>query len=237
MEKIITYETLRSFAYVNDNVVKKPIKGIVLQFTGLGNQQRYANETLEGEYYGAEGLLYVIPYNNPWCWMNRQAVDFVDEIIDVLVDKYDLADVKVASTGGSMGGQGALTYTAYAKRTPVICVTNCPVCDVMFHFTERDDLPRTLYSAVYGIEGTLEDGLKSLSPLHLADKMPKIPYYIFHCENDNAVNLEKHSEKFVSEMIAKGHEITLTRVPGRGHCDLTLEAKRAYAKCILDAFK
>lgn len=238
MEKIMTAENLNSFAYVNEKVCKKPVRGIVLQFTGLGNTKRYPTDTLEGEFYGNEGLLYVIPYHNPWCWMNRQAVDYVDEIIDVLVAKYDLGDdVKVVSTGGSMGGQGALTYTAYAKRTPVACITNCPVCDVVFHYTERDDLPRTLYSAVYGIDGTLDDGLKSLSPLHLVDRMPKVPYRIFHCEKDTAVNIHSHSEKFVEAMTAAGHDITLTRVPDRGHCDLNLEAKKKFSECILEAVK
>ena len=57
-------------------------------------------------------------------------------------------NIPVVSTGGSMGGQSALVYCAYSKRTPVACVANCPVCDTVFHFTERPDLPRTLYSAV-----------------------------------------------------------------------------------------
>ena len=238
MEKIMTYDNLKSFAYVNDTVCEKPVKGIVLHFSGLGNQKRYPTDSIEGEFYGQHGLLYVVPHHNPWCWMNRQAVDYVDEIIDVLVQKYELGDdVKIISTGGSMGGQGALTYTAYAKRTPSACITNCPVCDVVFHYTERDDLPRTLYSAVYGIEGTLEDGLKSLSPLHLVDKMPKIPYRIFHCEKDNAVNIHSHSEKFVEAMCAAGHDIEMYRVPDRGHCDLTLDAKKQYADAIVAAVK
>ena len=45
MEKIITYENLRSFAYVNDNVCEHPIKGIVLNFFGLGGDEMYSDET------------------------------------------------------------------------------------------------------------------------------------------------------------------------------------------------
>ena len=48
MEKIITYETLRSFAYVNDNVCTRPIKGIVLNFFGLGGDEMYSEETVDG---------------------------------------------------------------------------------------------------------------------------------------------------------------------------------------------
>ena len=67
--------------------------------------------------------------------------------------------------------------------------------------------------------------------------MPKVPYRIFHCEKDNAVNIHSHSEKFVEAMNALGHDITFTKVPERGHCDLTLDAKKKYADCILDAVK
>ena len=238
MEKIITFDTLKSFAYVNDEICAKPIKGIVLQFFGLGSTKRFPTDTVEGEYYGEKGILYVFPYNNPWCWMNKQAVDFTDEIIDVLIEKYNLGeDIPIVSTGGSMGGQSALVYTAYAKRTPVACVTNCPVCDIVFHYTERDDLPRTLYSAVYGIDGTLEDGLKSISPLHLVERMPKVTYNLIHCEEDKAVNIHSHSEKFVEAMRLAGHNVTFDRVPGRGHCDLTLPMKKLYAEYIVKAIE
>ncbi len=238
MERIMTYENLKSFAYVNDSVCEKPIRGIVIQFFGLGSQTRYPTDTVEGEFYGEKGMLYVYPYNNPWCWMNRQAVDFTDEIIDVLIDKYNLdKNIPIVSTGGSMGGQGALVYMAYTKHNTVACVANCPVCDVVYHYTERDDLPRTLYSAVYGMEGSLKDGLESISPLHLADKMPAAKYHIFHCTADNAVNIDSHSEKFVASMRALGHSITFDKVQGRGHCALTLKMKKLYAEYIVNAIE
>lgn len=44
--------------------------------------------------------------------MNHQTVRFVDEIIDVLFDTYHLPEgTAIVSSGGSMGGQCALTYT------------------------------------------------------------------------------------------------------------------------------
>ncbi len=36
MEKIMNYENLRSFSYVNDTICKKPIKGIVIYFFWFG---------------------------------------------------------------------------------------------------------------------------------------------------------------------------------------------------------
>lgn len=41
MEKIITYDNIRRFAYSNDKIVKGEIRGIVLEFFGLGGTKMY----------------------------------------------------------------------------------------------------------------------------------------------------------------------------------------------------
>ncbi len=129
MNRVMTRENLISFAYVNNNVCAKPIRGIVLSFLGLNSTSMYAADTMEGEFNGEKGILYVVPYYNPWAWMNRQAVAYTDEILDVLFEAYDLDEkILIVSTGGSMGGQAALVYPVYAKRAPAAVVANCPVC-------------------------------------------------------------------------------------------------------------
>lgn len=229
MEKLITMETLRSFCYVNDAVCTRPIRGIVIQFVGLGTDHMQEEDCSDGIRYGKDGYLYVIPYVNPWSWMNRQTIDYVDELTDVLIQGFSLPDdIPLAYCGGSMGGMAALTYTRYAKRTPRACVVNCPVCDLPYHYTERPDLPRTLYSA-YGLEdGTLEEVLRRYSPLHLAPEMPRIHYAVFHCEQDEAVNKQRHGDAFVSAMQACGQDVDYVSVPDRGHCNLTPEAWSQY---------
>lgn len=235
MNKIITYETIRSFAYVNDKVCKKPIKGIVINFCGLNNKDMFDEDTNDGVYYGNEGVLFVSPYNNPWSWMNAQAVAYTDEIIDVLFERFDLPEsTPVVSMGQSMGGLASLVYCRYSKRTPVGCIANCPVCDLVYHFTERPDLPRTIYSAFWNEEGELNDILKRYSPLHLAPEMPRIKYFLFHCDKDRSVNLELHSEKFVSAMRECGHDIEMQIIPDRGHCKLTYEAQDKKLRLALD---
>lgn len=222
MEKIINYLNIDKFAYVNDKIIKKPIKGIVVSFFSLNSKEMFDTDTLEGEYYAEKGILFVMPYNNPWAWMNRQAVSFTDEILDVLIKEHNISDsIPICTCGGSMGGQSALVYTAYAKRTPVLCVANCPVCDVLYHYSERKDLPRTLYSALFNEKVSFEEALKSISAFYLAEKMPKISYRIFHCDADMSVNIKVHSERFVEKMKELGHDITLDVVPDRGHGKLT----------------
>jgi len=151
MEKIMTWENLGSFAYTNHEVINGDIRGIVVSFVGLGGAITwFGSQNLDGIEWGKKGILDVHPYNNPWNWMNRQAIDWTDEVLDVLFDHFNLPEATpIISTGGSMGGQCALVYTRYAKRTPKACFANCPVCDMPFHFTERPDLPRTIYSAYY----------------------------------------------------------------------------------------
>lgn len=235
MNKIINYETIRSFAYVNDNVCKKPIRGVVVNFCGLNNKDMFDEDTNEGVYYGEEGVLYVHPYNNPWSWMNAQAVAYTDEIIDVIFEKYALPEsTPVISMGNSMGGLASLVYTRYAKRTPIACISNCPVCDLVYHFTERPDLPRTIYSAFWNEEGELNDILKKYSPVHLAPEMPDAKYYIFHCDKDKSVNLASHSQKFVAAMNEFGKGVELEVIPDRGHCKLTFAANDKRLRLALD---
>lgn len=235
MERIITKENLRSFAYCNNEICKRPVRGVVVYFYGLGGQFLFDEDTDEGRLYAEKGILYLVPYQNPWAWMNRQTVALTDELLDVLFSALHLPETTpVVSTGKSMGGLSALVYTAYAKRTPAACITNCPVCDLPFHFTERPDLPRTLYSAFCTYEGTLEDALRSASPLHLTHKLPDIPYVIFHCEEDRAVNKQIHSDRFV-EQLRQNHRVDYYPVPGRGHCDLTEEMWERYHTCAIEA--
>ena len=230
---VIRYDNLRSFCYSNDRLIEGEIKGITIDFFGLGGSAMPGDDYPDGLYYAGKGLIHIIPYTDPWNWMNPKAVTMTDEIIDVLFEQYALpADTPIVSTGGSMGGLCAIVYCRYAKRTPAACVANCPVCDLPYHFTERPDLPRTLYAAYYTPGGDLLASLKGSSPLHIAADLPDIPYTVFHCTADEAVNIDAHSEKFVAAMRAAGKKIGFHKVPDRGHCALTPEAWELYRQCI-----
>ena len=233
MDRIITYQGLKYYAYSNDKLIKGDIKGICIDFFGLGCQAMYHEDTKVGIMMAEHNILFVVPYSNPWGWMNRQEIDLTDEILDVLFEHYNLReDIPIASTGGSMGGLCALVYTYYAKRTPTCCVANCPVCNLVHHFSERDDLPRTIYSAFANEEGYLFDVLARYSPMHLAVEMPKIKYAIFHCDEDKAVDIYAHSEQLAA--IMWDYDLTYHVIKNRGHCDLGEEGYDLYYKTIID---
>lgn len=240
MKRVITYENLRSFAYSNDHLFAGPVRGIVVSFMGLNNRSMFTDEDApaRAQLLAKENIIFVIPYLDPWNWMNSQALHTVEDILLSLREHYGLPEnVPVVSSGNSMGGLCALLYTLHASRAPIACVTNCPVCDLAGHYYERPDLPRTLYAAYGQWEAdTLEEALKANSPLHQAEHMPDADYVIFHCGADSKVNIHAHSEQFVEKM-KDGHCIRLHVVPERDHCDLGEEAENQYNQALIDAVK
>ncbi len=189
------------------------------------------------EHCAEHGIVYLIPYHNPWAWMNDLTVDFTDRIIDVIIQHYGLSNIiPIVSSGGSMGGQQALVFCAYSAHNIVGCVVNCPVCDVPFHYTERKDLPSTFYSALAHYNMLFEDALKSISPYHLCKegKLPRIPYCFFHCDNDQAVNIDNHSVKTVEYLKQQGYDIEYHVVHGKGHCELDKDAQMLYDAQLTD---
>jgi len=220
VENIITAENMHQFAYTNENECPGPYKAIVLDFHGLGFSRMVSETPSFAQACTEHAVLYVFPYYGPWSWMNDVAVKFTDSIIDAAFEKYQLAqDTPIISTGGSMGGLSALTYTRYAKRTPAACAVNRPVCDLPYHFTERVDLPRTIYHAFAHYDCGLEEAMESASPMHQVDHMPDIPYYIVHGDADKSVNMQRHPDRFVAKMREKNYTITYEQVPGMGHPD------------------
>ncbi len=237
MNKIITYDNLRKFAYSNDKLIKGEIKGIVLNFSGCSIYAMYNEDTPLGKFYASHGVIFIIPYYNPWAWMNKPAVKFVDEIVDVIFEHYNLNDTPIASTGGSMGGQGAIVYMARAKRTPEICIANCPVCDLNWHTKNKLNIPRTVYSAFSYEDGDLLDVVKKYSPLHIIGEMPKdAEYHLFHGDNDDAVNYTANSKRFYESMKANGYDITFDICRGRNHADVILDSDIPAKKYILKRF-
>lgn len=235
MEKMITYDHLRYFAYSNDHICKRPIKGIVMDFWGMDSYGIIKEDSDTAKFYAEQGILFLIPYYNPWAFCNRQTVAYIEEILDVVHDRLALpAEFPLVYTGNSMGGLTALACTVLCKHKAIACLANCPVCDMGNHIYEREDLPHSLYSAFGTYDGTLEEAVLTVSPLHLVDKMPDIPYYVFCVEEDKIVSKKIHSDRFVEEM-KKTHRITYYEIPEMGHCNLPEEMKLRYREIAANA--
>lgn len=235
---LISPDTVDQFAYTNRTLFTGKPKAIVLSFHGLGGCA-LRSEPKELELFCAEHqLLCVYPYYGPWSWMNREAVRYVDDVVDACITREGLSsDVPVISTGGSMGGLSSLIYTRYSRRTPKACFANCPVCDLPYHATERPDLPRTVYLAFAHYECGLAEALRQHSPLHQVENMPRIPYYIVHGTADASVNKGMHSDRLIAAMREQGHNLVYREIEGMTHCALDKfpDENQAWLDAILEA--
>lgn len=232
----VRFENIRKFAYVNDDLIGGKINGIIIDFFGLGVQNFYRKPLAEDYRFAKKGYLHIVPYTNPWGWMNKREIAYSQKIIDVIVEKYALEGVPLVTCGASMGGLGALIFSAECTIKPVACVTNCPVCDLRFHFDEHDDMPRTIYDAFYE-EGTdFELNVLRSSPMHRIADLPDVKYTLFQCMQDDDVHPEFHSEKFVPAMRALGRTVEYIKVPDSGHCGLNEKYLEMYFQKIEDGF-
>ncbi|MDR3318534.1 MAG: prolyl oligopeptidase family serine peptidase [Clostridiales bacterium] len=226
-------DNIALFAATNEKSLRGRIRSVVFEFHGLGYtglDDINGNDTA-----GADGILRILPYYGPWSWMNKESVAYVDAVLGAVIDKYGLsARIPVVSTGGSMGGLSSLIYARYSAHTPVAAASNCPVCDLVYHATERDDLPRTVLAAFSHYECGIDKAIERNSPMHQIKYMPKIKYLIVHGGGDTAVNKEKHSDPFVAGMRAAGHDVGYIEVPGMKHCELDFDpdVKKRYYEFI-----
>ena len=210
----------KEVAWIGDEEVRGEITGVVVVFHGLGFVGLKEGLSAEEEPWAAAGALVVFPYYGPWSWMNREARAMVDALITGVYREYGLDPdrVPLLLTGGSMGGGSALLYSRYSAHRPAACYANCPVCDIPYHFTERPDLPRTMYHAFGAYGDDMHELLIEHSPLHQAASMPDIPYLIVHGGADEAVAKAAHSDKLVAALRARGVQVDYEEIPEMGHC-------------------
>lgn len=214
----MTREEIKQLSWVGDEFVKKPIHGVVMSFHGLGATFLKGEVSPEEKHWAEAGYLTVFPYYGPWSWMNRQAREFVDELVESVYREYQIPnDAPLVSFGGSMGGCSALIFTRYSRKPVTRCCAIFPVCDLTYHYTERMDLPRTMKMAFWGYKEPFNEVLKEHSPLHQAAQMPRIPYFFLHGDADKAVNKEKHSDRMVAELKKLGHQVVYHEIPDYGH--------------------
>ena len=230
MKPELTKENVYMFAYTNiGDLTPRKVKAIVVNFHGLGGGEHMENEMPGAMRYTERGYGFFFPYCGPWNWMNPNSVKLCDEIVDLFIKELDLPeDTPVIPTGGSMGGLSSLVY-AMESRHMIGCVAvSCPVCDLPFHYYERDDIPHTMRCA-YGAYGDdLIATLTEHSPMQNIGKLPHVPYFFAHCTEDDDVHIVHHSDKLVPLMREAGHDVTYIRVPDRGHCQLTAEVNQKY---------
>ena len=229
----VNKDNYKKFTYTNEELLKDKPVAIVHEFHGLNGGLSLVKDHYPLAHFLAEhNVIYTMPCYGPWSWMNRASVNLIDEITEALWDKYGY-EIPTVSTGLSMGGLGGLVYSLRSRHTPIACATISPVCDLVYHFDEREDTARSIYSALGGYDIPLMEAVKENSPIHQVQSMPKIPYMIFSGTADDEVDCNAHSVAFVNKMKELGHDIELMLIPGKPHCDIGGEGVEKYKEFLV----
>jgi dipeptidyl aminopeptidase/acylaminoacyl peptidase len=216
-QTIESISDLKKAAWVADESLDGPPRALVIWMHGCGCPELKRGPSLEEYLWAKAGALVILPYYGPWCWMNREAREFADEVISAAMRLYRLgADVPLIAAGGSMGGCGSLLLARYSRHTVAACLAIHPVCDTARHF-ERPDVTRTMLCAFRGYAEPLAEVLAEHSPLAQAGAMPDIPYCVIQGDSDTTVEKEIHSDRLVAKLRENGREVDYTVVPGYGH--------------------
>lgn len=241
----INFENLSYYTRNNLKYVEGDIKGIVMEFPGLGGSSCLGGLVGMGEYSsdfaqecGKKGIAVMYMYCGPWSWGNKGVIRMADLVIDALKDHYNLPDdIPVVSTGGSMGGLGALMFTHGSRHNIISCMAACPCYDILGEYKSFDALkefPRTYLSAIAAYDMPLTEGLKAITPQENIATMPKVPYYVV-CNVEDECFDDEGMAVFVQKMKDAGHDVTFKVLPGTTHGTFTDEERVSYRNFIINS--
>lgn len=233
----VTWQTLPMFCRSNVGQIKGPVRGIAVEHHGLGCGQFEENQVEAHGWLAEKGIVFIHPHYSPWAWMNRHAVKLTDDLVSTVKAHYRLPDdVPIVSYGGSMGGQGCLIWPCYSRHRISAVVANCPVTDLVYHYSERPDLPRTMGCAFEYADDLMEE-IRRRSPFHQIGRMPDIPYTILHGTKDDEVSKRFHSDRFVAAMRQAGRTVAYEASEGMGHCKLSPHTQKVFDRALLAPFE
>ena len=199
------------------------IRGIILRFHGLGHKVNLATDMICGPLCAKHGVLYLYPFYNPWSWMNKKTVDFIDALLDIVIETYHLKkDIPIGIFGSSMGGYSALTYPLHSKYKFSCIDLNCPCCNMEYELFEhkQTSLTRSYFESAMADCEDFSAYIRKNSPLNRIADLPKIPYRFAIGLQDQTLLPEKHGLLMASKMEAVGFNITVMRYSEVGHCNL-----------------
>ena len=231
------------FANSNEALLKGKPRGIVMEFPGLGGGSCLGGRGYPSAYTNAPfpkataaaGLVHLYLMPSPWSWMNQGAVRTADLVVDAVRAKFGLAaDTPLVATGGSMGGLGALVYAAKSRHRVTACAAACPCYDVPALYACKDSFRRTYLSAVASLEMPIAKGLETISPAHLIDSMPYIPYHIV-CDGADEVFPEAGMDAYVARLRASGRQVEYVKLPGLKHGHFTPDARTRFNEFVCSA--
>ncbi len=222
MDKKFLKERFNKLCLSNIDLIKGEIKGIALYFTGLGHATQPANDMVAAPVCAENGILYILPFYNPWCWMNKKTVEYVDTLVETAMELFGIPkDAPVGIYGGSMGGHNTFHYAIKSKHRIVAADVLCPCCNMEYEMAySTNTLFRSYFEAALEDTDDFEKYIHENSPVNMVEKLPKIPYRFVVGLKDLVLVPSQHSDLMIARMLESGHEVERIDFPEVAHCNL-----------------
>lgn len=233
--KYINSNNLSDYAFLNEDTLVYPLRGICIDFHGYTDATMFEKSNAAAKILGEQGIAWVFPYYSVWAWMSPGSQEFNEQVLDAVYQKLGADEtIPLVVSGGSMGGLTALNYLIYGKRKAIGCAVNCPVTDLNRIFTDIPSMRRAILSAHIEKDMELDEALKLHSPVQFADRLPDIPYFCVFGEKDEYF-LNIHMPPLVEKF--RQYDVNFKQLvqPGMNHCDLENhpEAHKAFCDFIV----
>lgn len=225
MDKYAIIEHFDKIAHNNRQLISGEIKGILLTFRGHGYTLNPQLDTCSYEACAERGIMLIFPQYNPWCWMNKKTVDYIDAIIDAAIEMNNLSeDIPVGIYGGSMGGYCAFHYAIKAKRKISAVATNCPCTNLEYECSNNSlSVTRTYFESSLEDTDSFREHLHQNNPLNMVDRLPNIPYRVSVGLKDELLSPALHAIPMVEKMKAAGLDVVRVDYPEMAHCNYSNE--------------
>jgi len=166
------------------------------------------------------GWVAIAPEANGNSWYAGKAEAQVLETVDQ-IQKYVNVDAnRLYLVGRSMGGAGALSIAVHHPDRVAGVVALAGVSDYVEYCNGNKDLllgekPGSVRLAFEGLPGDKPEVYRSMSAIHFADTLKKMPVYLIHGEADDIVPV-KQSQALI-KLLEPGGKLKYKLVPGEKH--------------------
>ncbi|MBR4749187.1 MAG: hypothetical protein IK083_06425 [Abditibacteriota bacterium] len=220
----VTYANIRDYVYTNAHIVRRPVRGIYVNFHGAGYEGTRDEDSPSARAFAEAGVVEIFPYGTQNSWMKASVARQVRRCIDVIRREHHIPDtVPMAFGGCSMGGFAALTFGIFSGIRPVCIAANCPVTAPM----DWVDFQHP------GLEPGALEGI--LLPLSVLKRLPKTDYLFLSGVNDPIPGLADNTARLAEGLRQRGLRAELYEGP-IGHCGATEEMTVAYTRFIFEHF-
>ena len=224
------------FCYTNIELIHGEIRGIILCFCGLGHIVNPGIDMINAPAAAENNILYITPCYNPWAWMNKKTLAFVDMLVEIAMEKWNLpSDLPVGVYGRSMGGYSAFHYAKKSRHTIVAVDLNCPCCNMDYElYCNKSSILRAYYESAMQDCDDFPAYVRENSPINMVGSLPKIPYRFAVGLSDPLLAPSQHSFKMIPLMRDAGFDVAVQEYPEAGHCSIGAAARAAEHKWLME---